>query len=225
MMRGVTLFYFVTIILAYPAWAHKPIIVGSPVTGPDNPIQLESTDVSQVAYHEKTDAAPEIWLRFDANAGDTLFIQLGVPKIDRLQNLRPSMALVGPSLPQAKLPFGIPSGLGALTFPTDSVLEPETFEEPFTGTTSWQYPGHTVTLPEAGTYYLVGYLPNDDTGKFWMVLGEREEFGLEDILSLPAIVVDVRKFHEVFPLGGVTLIVPILLLFFALIKLLFISSD
>lgn len=183
------------------ASAHNPIVIGGGRTTADTAYEIEDVDVSRVAYFERKESQPEIWLTFDAAAGTPLFLQMGVPVIDRYADYRPAMALVGPGLPEADVPFDVPDGCGAVIFPTAGVT-PETFYEAFTGTKSWQFPAHELTLATAGRYYVVGYSPEGIDGKFWIASGKREAWGLADILSMPSIMVQVRVFHEVFPLGG-----------------------
>lgn len=192
------------IFLATPAFGHLPITIGGENTTMETAFLVTDVDLSQVAYHRRTASQPELWLTFEAAANTPLFLQMGIPKIARLENYRPNLALIGPGLPQAEVPFDLPNGYGAQVFPADQD-DPQEFYEPFTGTTSWQFSPRDLQLVEAGTYYVVGYAPNDEDGKFWVAVGKREEFSFADILSLPAIVVKVRLFHEVFPIGGIAM--------------------
>jgi len=123
-----------------------------------------------------------------------------VPRIARLKELRPSVAILGPGLPRWQGAFPIPPGLGGVVIESAAGTEPKVFYEPFTGTTSWLFEKHKLTLPEQGRYYLVGYLPNGVQGKFWLAFGSRDAYGLADWLRLPGWIVRVRRFHEV---GGV----------------------
>jgi hypothetical protein len=208
-----TLPVLVTLLLASPfAAAHKPVVVGAdqPSSLAD-PYVLDDVTVSQVGYHAVSATAPAIWFRFAGTAGQEVLIQGGVPKIERFRGLRPLVALVGPGLPAAELPFALPEGFGALVFDTANET-PEEFDEPFTGTQSWQFAANRPILPQTGDYYAVGYLPPGETGKIWLTVGTIESFGLGDILTLPAVLIQVRLFHEVFPLGG--------LIFWALLGLL-----
>jgi hypothetical protein len=94
------------------------------------------------------------------------------------------------------LPFAIPAGDGAEVYPTTNITSPEFFHEPFSGTDSWILFKKTVTLPQSGRYYLVGYVPTGQAGKFWIAIGKREEFGLDAIGTLPQDIAQVRAFHE-----------------------------
>lgn len=184
------------------AQAHKPVVINGGPTGYRTAHEVPDPEVSYVGYHEGTPGAPELWFTFEVEQGAPLYMQPGVPRIDRFETLRPAMALLGPGLPAVDVPFDLPDGYGGQIFSTEG-QDPVVFEEEFTGTTSWQFPAIQLNAPDTGRYYLVGYVPSGDTGKFWLALGQEEVFGLEDILTLPRTLIEVRLFHEVFPIGGI----------------------
>jgi len=158
---------------------------------------ISDVDLSQVVYHEVTAESPQLWLTFDLEEGQSLYFQLGVPVIDQLRDYRPALALIGPGLPPADLPFSVPDGLGAQPFTSEQVDEPRRFDEPFSGTSSWILLTETIPVPASGRYYLVAYDPAGQPGKLWVALGQREEFSLNDIAALQEILPKVRQFHEI----------------------------
>lgn len=176
--------------------AHLPFFSDGSEVDADHASVIADVDLSQVVYHEVTSPGQLLWLAFDAAAGQEFYFNIGVPAIERPKAYRPAVALIGPGLPAAHLPFPIPAGLGATVFTTDSVTEPEFFHEPFSGTDSWILTKQTVPLATAGRYYAVGYVPSGQVGKFWVAIGKREQFGLEDILKLTGDLPRVRAYHE-----------------------------
>ncbi len=182
---------------AVSAQAHKPIFSDGSEQDPESAIRIDDVAVSYVVYHEATTEAPLLWLSFDATAGQEIFAQLGVPVIDRLRDLRPSLALLGPGLPEVELPFSMPNGLGGLVLSSDEVTDPELFYEPITRTESWILGDLETSALQSGRHYLVAWVPSGQTGKLWVAPGREEQFGLEDIVSLPATIKQVRAFHEV----------------------------
>jgi hypothetical protein len=179
------------------AWAHKPIFAAGAATDPAHAVLVGDVDVSMVAYHAATPQAPRVWIAFDGKKGMEVELQLGVPRLERLEDARPAAAIVGPGLPQWQGDFDVPRGLGGVIFETARGAGPKTFHEPFTGTNSWLFEKQKVVLPETGRYYLVGYLPDRGEGKFWLASGFREAYSLGDWLRLPVWIAKVRRFHEV----------------------------
>jgi len=187
----------ISLLLLPTAWAHQPTISDGSAVDAEHAIEFADVQVSRVAYHEVTAEAAQLWITFQIDQPQQLKLQLGVPLIERLAEFRPALALLGPGLPEVDLPFDTPQGLGGRVFTSDDVTEPEAFDEPFTGTSSWIVVDETVELPAAGRYYVVAYVPSGETGKLWTALGELEVFDLDDIAELAEVVAQVRAFHEV----------------------------
>jgi len=191
------LVFLVGNMLVQPVWAHRPIFTDHAATGPETAIPISNPAISQVVYREITAQRPQVWLTFQAPKGFELFIQIGVPVIDRLKDFRPSMAVVGPGLPSDAVPFPLPEGLGAKVFSTKEVEKPRFFHEHFTSTDSWILRSETIRLPSAGRYYLVAFSPESQTGKLWLALGKTESFSLADLLQFPTWRKRIQQFHEV----------------------------
>ena len=179
------------------AWAHFPTLSDGTANSASNALIITDPDLSQVIYHEVTAGAPQLWLQFDLSAGQSLYVELGIPLLDRLADYRPALALIGHGLPPADLPFAIPDGLGAQVFASEQTGQPEEFYERFSGTSSWVLVSETLTVPASGTYYLVAYEPAGQPGKLWAALGTREDFGPDDLPYLVEILPRIREFHEV----------------------------
>ena len=71
----------------------------------DHAIELQDMQISRVVYHEVTKQAPQVWITFEVDQPQELFLQIGVPVLDRLRKYRPALALLGPGLPDVRLPF------------------------------------------------------------------------------------------------------------------------
>ena len=185
------------IILCSAAEAHRPIFSDKAATDPNTAILISQPAISQVIYREITNDDKQVWLAFDANEGFGLFIQIGVPVLDRLKEFRPAMLVVGPGLPEDDLPFRLPEGTGAKVFPTDTIEEPRFFHEHFTGTDSWILRSDTVEITKSGRYYVVAYVPSGEKGKLWLSVGQKESFGLGEWAQFAEWKKKIRKFHEV----------------------------
>lgn len=176
-------------------FAHKPIWSENSAVDANNAIILIDPNISQVVYRSLPSGPNQIWTASKANAKFKLYVQIGVPVIERLKNFRPKLAVVGPGLPKSELLFNIPSNYGAVVIDTNSV-EPRFFHEPFTSTDSWILQSKTIELPQSGTFYVVALDPNQAGGKLWISVGKKEKFGWADILNMGQTIKLVREFHE-----------------------------
>jgi len=186
-------------VMCFPhaACAHRPVFTKDAAKDPETAILLTEPQVSQVVYREITDKAPQIWLGFSVPKDFELYIQIGVPVMDRLKKFRPSMVLVGPGLPKKDAPFKIPKDMGTRILATNEVKKPRFFHEHFTGTDSWILRSETIALSEPGRYYLVAFSPDKQTGKLWLSIGKKESFTAEDWKQFPTWRKLIRAFHEV----------------------------
>lgn len=187
-----------TIVLLVCPWASAHRLIpndGSHVSA-ETALTIETPAVSQVVYHEATSDAPRLWIAFHGQEGQQQYLQLGVPVLDRLADFRPALVVIGPGLPQIELPFPIPEELGGLLLRGEEG-DARFFNEHFTGTQSWILLEKTVPLAQTGDYYLVAFDPENRPGKYWVALGRKEVFTLQDFLTYPETVRVVRAFHEV----------------------------
>ena len=107
-----------------PLLAHHPIFTEDAATSPDTAIKIADPAISQVVYREITEKSPQVWLTFQAEKDFKLFIQIGVPVIDRFKDFRPAMVVIGPGLPAQDAPFKLPENTGAKVFTTKEVAKP-----------------------------------------------------------------------------------------------------
>jgi hypothetical protein len=177
--------------------AHRPIFTEDAAAHPETAIQMTDPDISQVFYREVAEKKPQIWLTFSVPKDFDLFIQIGVPVIDRLKDFRPATVVVGPGLPEKNPPFNLPKGMGAKVFPTNEVEKPRFFHEPFTNTDSWILRSETIRLASPGRYYLVAFSPQGQTGKLWLSVGKKESFSTDDFKQFSTWAQRIQDFHEV----------------------------
>ena len=194
----------VALTLAGPAsvaQAHKPMQVGGEAEGHsiEEAKRIEDPQVSQVFYTELRPGSRADYWEFRGDQGEELPVQIGVPKIGRLEGFRPAAVLIGPSLPSAPegVPAEVPEGIGAVEIGFQPGAETEEFFEPFSRTSSWVTPEYKEPFPASGEYYVAVYDPEGEGGKYWLVVGGEERFGPRDWLGLPVTLWNVRRFHEV----------------------------
>lgn len=177
------------------ALAHQPYVVGDDASSSDAAFVVEDSEVSIVVYAEPTCDASEVWLTLDAAPGDEIFFQLGIPVADSLEDWRPRIALVAPGLPDADVGFPLPEGTGALVYTPEG--EPQRFDEPFSGTSSWILVEERVVLPEGGPAWLVAFQPDGTVARLWVAVGDIERFDQADWERIADLMDDVRAFHGI----------------------------
>ena len=187
------------ILLESAAFAHKPSYTEGAHGTSGDAFPVANPDVSIVLYHRVTCEAQQLWMAFPIRPPYNLYLQLGVPEIERLVDYRPSVALLAPGLPEPPegLPFDVPEGYGAIVVDTSDVTTPGTFYEPFTQTSSWVLHEATYTLTEEATGYVVAWHPERETGKLWVATGTVEQFGPEDAANFEYWQTNTQAFHEV----------------------------
>ena len=176
-------------------YAHKPIFTSQTGADPNTAVRIEQPSISQVIYRSLSEDTPQLWLAFDATKDFELYVQIGIPVIERLKYFKPAFAVLGPDLPNLSLPFSMPNDIGGRTFTTVDT-EPRFFHEHFTQTDSWILRSETITLPSEGRYYVVVYSPCEVEGKFWLSVGKEEKFTQADWQSMEEWGKKIRKFHE-----------------------------
>ena len=157
------------------AEAHKPSFANNYFSF-DSAFAVQDPDISIVLYAEMTCTESELWMEMQTGDRDEVWIELGVPMLDRLETYRPSVALIAPGLPEAELPFEVPDGMGAKVISTADVDEPVDFYEPFSQTESWILYQGWLEVPRNEQVFLVAWDPSSFTGKLWVAVGKTEDF-------------------------------------------------
>ena len=188
--------FSLVMLVGVSSWAHKYVPNDGSHVDAAHALEIADPDLSQVVNHPVTPATAQVWLTLYGVAGQELYMQVGVPVLDRLEGYSPTLVLLGPGLPEIDTPLEVPAGLGGVEFPTEG-LPATFFDEHFTGTQSWILFEQDYALPEEGTYYLAAYHPEGEEGKLWVAVGRREGFGFMDLLTFRPVVDAVREFHEV----------------------------
>ena len=179
------------------AYAHIPYVASDKHNSPESALEIEDMTISSVVYQTIHNEAPESWIKLNGIKGETLYFQMGIPKLNRLQSYRPDLALLRYSdIEQNKYTDTIPKGKG-LRYSSYNIKNPEIFHEQFTNTTSWVLFEKNLVLPETGTYFLPSFSEQLQTGKLWIAVGKEESFGISDLGKLPASISEIRSFHEV----------------------------
>lgn len=166
-----------------PALAHKYIQVHSDATK-QNPVQIPNHRISYAAYGVLTKKGQVDYFSFTARKGDPIVAEMLIPDIPRMEEFTPAISLYEPG---SSSPFVTQLWIGG---------EPETFYEPFTQTQYLRRQRLEAVAPTDGEYLFSVNSPSGRTGKYVLTVGERDQFGLNDVLTLPYVWWKVRMFAE-----------------------------
>ena len=189
----------VLLMAGLPAWAHKPSYSEGQYNNAASAWTIQDPDVSIVLYHPVDCSSQVVWLRYEVPESREIFVQLGVPKIDRLSDYEPQLAFVHTQgEAPTNVPFTPPEGYGVTPLALDD--ERQEFFEPFTQTESWILVERKVRVP-AGVGYVAAWHPEGRTGKLWVAVGDVEDFGEQDWADIDSWYYNTRYFHELIAEG------------------------
>lgn len=197
MRKSISIYAAAVLMIGMSAMAHLPTMGNGQFGSIENAFHIHDIDVSLVVYEEFRAPEDQLWMEFEAEAGQEVLFSLGLPQLESTREIRTSIALLGPGLPEISLPFEIPAGLGGVLYETKDVETPEEFYEPFADTQNWVLGEWRYSIPETGKYYFVTFSPEGKLGKYWVVTGFLEEFGADAFSQMPGWIRDVRAYHEV----------------------------
>jgi hypothetical protein len=153
---------------------------------------VDDSEVSYSYYAELSPGRPDIYQVY-ARQGQAFNPSLLVPRSDDLKSFTPSMALIGPGIgdPTASarisdLPVKPPTNTGVLvvTAQGDAANRP-TYSDPLTLASYWKGPEVNQPYPRDGPYYVVVWDKSRRGGRYVLTIGERDEFGLVDLVKYP----------------------------------------
>jgi len=187
----------VTLIPASSASAHHPM------WGDEETIAIDNLTTSFAFYRNLPTEKIHVYT-FIGKQGQNLHVGINIPAVKGLEDYSVTMALFGPTLPEAdhdRLPPEHPEDLGALIFPSEVSAN---FFESVTQTLYWGRQSIEMTLPADGEYYLVIWQPEGLAGKYVMDSGYAEVFGFGDLFLFPIWWVKVHFFfgHGAYLIAG-----------------------
>ena len=192
--------------LGIPAYAHKPLEAENN-NKLENSLQIPNPRVSWVIY-KQIQAGDANYYRFNTSTGDRFNAEMDIPKIDRLLDFSPSI-IVGKDLDknlvkgqdifvrEIKVPASLPEqDSDALALDYTGTIPGREFYEEFSQTTFWQRQKFVIdSMPTNSTYYLM--VASKQDGKYALAIGEIEEFGLSEFITvLPRAWFQIKFFFE-----------------------------
>lgn len=178
-------------------FAHYPYYI-THKTSISSPIFIDNIHKSQVWYFQQNSPNSSIWLKFTVNISDQLFLQLGVPQLEKFVNYNPTLKLYYQNntlnQPQKHISYTTNfSKSPILCTSNPQTTIPCLFYEPFTNTYSWILIEKHLPL-KPGTYYIQGQSSNE--GIMWIAIGEFEDFSDNQFSNLIFTTSQIKNAHE-----------------------------
>lgn len=144
----------------------------------DNPQNMVSAQLAKHWFATIQFPGDVDYYIFEGEAGEEVSLHLMYPWIEGHPPFYPSIALIGPGLPQIELSGGVrmPEGAGAIALEFSEEDLVEGFHD---GLPFFEAPALEATLPQDGTYYVVIWHPLGEIGRYTFEHGD-EHGGLED---------------------------------------------
>jgi hypothetical protein len=174
------------------ASAHQPFFEDRDFTAAA-PGSVKDPTVSTALYATLQSPEDVDYVTFEGKQGQSILIGITIPAIAGQEDFAPAVAIIGPGLPAAKLPaqVAVPQGeggqTGAMVWAAPEGTPP-VFFEPFSRTSYWERQEDRVTLPADGRYTLAVWSDRGASGRYTLVVGDREVFGGDPAfgMKLPA---------------------------------------
>jgi hypothetical protein len=163
--------------LVSPAVAHQPYFEEEDIKA-GKPWKIKDPSISTALYATLDSQNDVDYFSFEGLAREVILLEITIPQIEGQGDFAPTLALMGPGLPEADLPDEVivPEGAGALIIEPPSGPAP-TFYEPFSRTSYWERQEQRVTLPTGGQYTVAIWHPDGRVGRYTFVIGEKEVLG------------------------------------------------
>ena len=184
------------------AWAHKPIQSDGTNTDFKNALRIPDHKISWAIYEELEPSQTKFYI-FDAKKGDSLYASIVIPKIEKYENYKPELSIIGERIEanfSHSIKQSIPQG-GIISYRFDGEIPTQEFYEPFTQTSYWERQEIRITIPADGEYYLAVSDWQNVHGKYSLAVGEIEDFNILDFFTtLPLAWFQTKLFFEDYPI-------------------------
>jgi hypothetical protein len=182
------------------ALAHKPIFVEPAANSArEKAVRISDPTVSWAIYAQLSQVGEVNYYSFTGTRGARVKIDVNIPRIESERDFGIALALIGVGLVDkgSGAPYETYADEGVIVAPDRLHDSTRIFDEPFTQTSYWTRQSLVAQLPEDGSYTIAVWNAREQTGKYVIAIGEREEFGIADMFNFPRIWLQVHSFfHE-----------------------------
>lgn len=183
--RVVIITFFLFTIYPMISHGHRPTFPKKVNTIMERSYVIKNFDIAQVIYGTIKQENLMKFYAIDGKKGDSLFLQLLLPKISNPKDFKPNLIIVGPGLPKrdGEPPVNLNSDEGWVSIDFERSKD---FFESFTQTSYIMEKKSRISLPQSGRYHIVVHCGDSKSGKYTLAIGEKETWGPRDILKFPS---------------------------------------
>ena len=175
-----TLALLLAVFAASSAMAHQPFFEDSDSTAVA-PMFVRDPEISTALYSTLERPGDVDFFSFSVSSGQTIEIGMSIPQIEGQEQFAPSIAVNASGMDRATdlwLPGeAVPLLSGDREATHIGPVKAEIFFEPFSRTAYWQWQRQRITFSAEGDVYVVVWHPQQSTGRYTLVVGQREVLG------------------------------------------------
>jgi hypothetical protein len=196
--KGIWYAFFLCLMIILPlkAWAHVPLFEDQDTTGFDNALKVTKVKGSNAIYARLESPEDIDFYSVEVKEPMRFYANVIVPLSRGYEDFYPVFAVLGPGLPgpESRVPFELPEGYGAVVVRAEPVNERPTFHEPASRTDYYRgIPAFDRQVTQAGTYYIVVWHPECNSGSYVVSYGRGEKWGIRDIMGVFGAIKKVRS--------------------------------
>ncbi len=176
----------------YDVLAHAPDRPPSDNESLETAYRISDPTKSWAIYAELHEGGEAQYYKFDLSENERLLVMLFVPTYEA-SSFMPNLVIMGPGIAsQDALPDYVETvdGVGIMVLEADRPPRPA--YEPFTPSSYYYLASLDQAVSAGGTYHVAVY-ESSQGGRYGVVVGYREEFGIDEFVMIP---IDVIGIHQ-----------------------------
>ncbi|HOX40200.1 MAG TPA: hypothetical protein PL033_19630 [Candidatus Brocadiia bacterium] len=178
------------------AYAHKPLFDEPDSKSLESAQEVKEPQISYAIYSNLDSPEDVDFYALKVEKPMLLYAGMLVPQTPDYEDFYPCYAVIGPGLPEpdVELPVELPEAYGALVVIPEPVKPRPKFYEPFTATRYYEGIKEIERkVKTTGTYYLIVWHPEGETGGYTAVVGKEEKWEISDMAPTIEAVRIIRK--------------------------------
>lgn len=176
--------FIILTVFSIRVYAHIPVF-SSNINSISRAVFIEDPIVSHTIYGKLDEEGQVDYVKFIANKGDILYVEMTLPAINGNTGFKPSFAVIGRGLPNThiNIAFTLPDTYGFALF--NAGYDNEKLYEPYTQTSYIRKQSVRMIAPASGEYYIAIFSPENNKGKYSLNIGYKDKLNFSNTVMLP----------------------------------------